>query len=107
MARTRAPFRTDAAPDALPVVGMIEIGMRAGVKRNTVSSWIDRYPEFPAPVADLAIGPIFWWPSVAAWLTATGRQTDAGWTREQVTHQYGKGAVPHRVRRWAAKYDDK
>jgi hypothetical protein len=43
----------------LPLVGLIEIARRAGVRRNTINSWRDRHPEFPRPVAELKIGPVF------------------------------------------------
>lgn len=80
--------------------------MAAGVKRNTLASWRARYPDFPAPVRELATGPIFWWPDVADWLTRSGRRTDAGWTREQVVATFEAGSVPSRVRRWAAKIEN-
>ena len=73
----------------LPLVGLIDIAMRAGVRRPVVSVWRTRYPDFPAPVAVLAVGPVFWWPDVARWLTATGRQVDAGWTRQDVVSGWG------------------
>lgn len=69
----------------LPLVGLMEIAMRAGVRRPVVSVWRTRYDDFPAPVAVLAVGPVFWWPDVASWLTATGRQVDANWSRDEVT----------------------
>lgn len=93
------------APENLPIVGLIEICMAAGVKRTAVSAWRKRHPDFPEPVAELATGPIFWWPDVADWLTRTGRRTDAGWTREQVVATSEANSVRHRVRRWAAKIE--
>lgn len=75
----------------LPLVGLIEIAMRAGVRRPVASMWRTRYPDtFPEPVAELAIGPVFWWPDVAQWLSATGRKTDADWSREDVVNQWGE-----------------
>lgn len=91
--------------EPMPLVGLIEIAMCAGVKRNTVTSWIDRYEDFPEPVAKLAVGPVFWWPAVQAWLARTGRRWDAGWTREQVTHAFGNQKVEGRVTRWARKLE--
>lgn len=61
----------------LPLAGLIEIATRAGVRRPVVSMWRTRYQDFPAPVSELAVGPVFWWPDVAAWLQATGRRYDA------------------------------
>lgn len=67
----------------LPLVGLIEVAQHAGVRRNTVTSWRQRYPDFPEPVAELAVGPVFWWPEVKDWLVRTGRAHEAGWTRGQ------------------------
>jgi hypothetical protein len=70
--------------EQLPLVGLIEICMRAGIKRPVVTKWRERHPDFPQPVVELEIGPIFWWPLVKKWLQDTGREWDAGWTAEQV-----------------------
>jgi hypothetical protein len=78
------------------LVGMIEIAMRAGVRRAVVSVWRARYPDFPAPVAELAIGPVFVWAPVQAWLEDTGRRSDAGWTKDQIRP---KEAFPQHLRR--------
>lgn len=68
--------------EPLPLVGLIEIAMRAGVKRPVVSTWRTRYDDFPAPVAVLAVGPIFWWHDVERWLIDTGRNPQADWPRQ-------------------------
>jgi len=68
----------------LPLVGLTEIAQRAGVQKPVVSGWRTRYTTFPAPVADLTAGPVFWWPQVQAWLKGTGRVWDAEWTLEEV-----------------------
>lgn len=60
----------------LPLVGLIEIARRAGVRRPVVSDWRRRHADFPKPVAELAVGPVFWWPDVERWLVATGRSTN-------------------------------
>lgn len=60
----------------LPLAGLIEIARRAGVRRPVVSTWRSRYTDFPRPVADLEVGPVFWWPDVERWLLATDRQSD-------------------------------
>jgi hypothetical protein len=60
----------------LPLVGLIEIARYAGVRRPVVSSWRTRYSDFPRPVAELAVGPVFWEPDIARWLLATGRSVD-------------------------------
>lgn len=68
----------------LPLVGLTEIAMNAGVQKPVVAAWRTRYDEFPSPVAQLHTGSVLWWPHVEQWLIRTGRQTDAGWTLEQV-----------------------
>lgn len=66
------------------LAGLIEIAMRAGVRRPVVTTWRERHLDFPAPVAELKIGPIFWWPDVERWLKDTGRNPAANWSWEQV-----------------------
>lgn len=85
--------------DKLPLVGFIEICMHAGVRRPVPNSWIARYEDFPAPVADLIVGKIFWWPEVEQWLRRTGRRTDADWTREQVVSGWESQHRVHQVQR--------
>lgn len=58
-------------PDEL--VSVAEIADAAGVSRGLVSQWSRRDLGFPDPVAHLALGPLWLWPDVAAWLTATNR----------------------------------
>ena len=58
----------------LPLVGLAEIAHRSGRRKaSAVANWRDRYPDFPAPVSELACGPIFWWPHVEVWLRSTER----------------------------------
>lgn len=65
--------------DAEQLVGVAEIADAAGVTRGRVSQWTGRDPSFPHPVAHLALGPVWLWPDVAAWLADTGRErTPAG-----------------------------
>lgn len=53
------------------LVGVAEIAQRTGAAVQTVMSWRRRHPEsFPAPAADLAAGPVWEWPVVAAWVAA-------------------------------------
>jgi hypothetical protein len=70
----------------MPLVGLIEICMRAAVQRPVVTMWRKRHDDFPTPVAELTVGPVFWWPEVERWLAATGRLMPeaAWWTHEQV-----------------------
>lgn len=60
-------------PDQL--VSVAEIADAAGVTRGLVSAWSVRDLGFPPPVAHLALGPLWLWPDVAAWLAATNRDT--------------------------------
>jgi hypothetical protein len=48
--------------------GISEIAKRAGVKPDTVHAWRSRHATFPAPAQTLAMGPLWWWSDVAAWL---------------------------------------
>jgi hypothetical protein len=89
---------TSPHPDTLPLVGLIEVAQRAGVARPTVSSWRTRpiVPPFPQPVAELAVGPVFWWPAVREWLEATGRRHDVNLSRSEVvsSHRNKRTAAP-------------
>lgn len=76
-----------SGPMAENLVGYLEIAMRAGVKRSVVNGWRKRTPSkppFPAPVAELRIGPVWWWPDVKAWLISTGRPWDVNLPAEEV-----------------------
>ena len=73
------------------VVGISEIAMRAGVQKPAVQNWRNRYPDFPEALEELVTGPVWLWTEVEAWLKATGRRTDAGWTREQVSRDKWNG----------------
>lgn len=71
--------------DPMPLVGLTEIAMRAGVQKPVVAMWRKRHDHsFPLPVAELHTGAVWWWPDVEHWLRTTGRQTDANWTIDQV-----------------------
>jgi hypothetical protein len=65
---------------AIDLVGITEIAARARVKPDTVQKWRRRHPSFPTPVRQLASGPVWSWPDVAAWLAIprpSGRPRDA------------------------------
>lgn len=82
-----SPYRDEPPPeddDTWPLVGLIEIAQRAGVQRPVVSTWRTRYADFPAPVKELHVGPVFWWPQVRAWLEATGRRYDCQLTLAEI-----------------------
>lgn len=77
LAQPVGPLEGPARPSYLSLVGVAEIAAHAGVQNSTVCNWRQRYtardPRFPASVLDLAMGPIFWWPDVERWLTASGK----------------------------------
>jgi uncharacterized protein len=50
------------------LVSVSEIAARAGRSVHTVQSWRRRHPDFPAPLAQLAAGPIWTWPAIRGWL---------------------------------------
>lgn len=75
-ARQRGELATVANHPPMPLVGLIEIARRAGVRRPVVTDWRTRHADFPRPVADLEVGPVFWWPDVMSWLRATRRPFD-------------------------------
>lgn len=73
------PSRTvHAVPPINPgdLVGAAEIAQRLSIGRSVVGSWRRRYPDFPAPVAELMMGNVWAWPDVEAWARATGRLDD-------------------------------
>jgi chromosome partitioning protein len=55
------------------LVGHHEIATRVGVRENTIAQWRIRHADFPAPVADLKMGPVWSWPDVEEWMERTGR----------------------------------
>jgi hypothetical protein len=77
---------------AMPLVGFTEIAQRAGVQRPVVTTWRKRHEDFPAAVAELHTGPVFWWPEVREWLVLTGRDYDCALTVAEInTHRKSLG----------------
>jgi hypothetical protein len=71
-----------------PLVGYLEIAARAGVVRPVVTMWRKRHVEtFPTPVAELEVGPVWYWPEIATWLDQTGR----GYDENAVPEPTGQG----------------
>lgn len=66
--REPLPDIRDSIAEYLDLVGASEIAERAEVHRSAVNKWIDRYDDFPKPVAVLAQGRVWWWPQVDAYL---------------------------------------
>jgi hypothetical protein len=50
-----------------PLAGMTEIAEHFDVRTNVVSNWISRYPDFPEPVLDLAMGRVWDLDAVVEW----------------------------------------
>ncbi len=50
------------------IVSMTEIAERAGTTPGTVRTWRGRHADFPAPLADVASGPVWAWSDVERWL---------------------------------------
>jgi hypothetical protein len=59
----------DGLAEYLGMVGVAEIAERAGVRADTVQHWRLRYEDFPSPTAELAMGPVWFWPQVEPWVT--------------------------------------
>lgn len=61
------------------LVGVSEVAAALGVRPDTVHAWRHRHADFPAPRADLAMGPVWWLGDVTAW---AGRRRRAGRPRK-------------------------
>jgi predicted nucleic acid-binding protein len=72
LSEAAAPYGTDGTTEA-ELVSVSEIASRARRPISTVQSWRRRHRDFPQPVASLAAGPVWRWPSVAQWIS--GRST--------------------------------
>jgi chromosome partitioning protein len=61
--------------DTQYVCGVREIANMCEATPSAVTNWRARYDDFPAPLAELECGPVFYWPQVLKWLRKTGRST--------------------------------
>jgi predicted DNA-binding transcriptional regulator AlpA len=60
--------------DADDLVSASEIATRLGAKRpGVVHDWRRRHPEFPQPIARLALGFVWSWSDIETWARATDR----------------------------------
>lgn len=50
------------------LVGNTEIAKIARCSRTLVCVWRSRYPTFPKPVVELAMGPVYSLPEILKWL---------------------------------------
>lgn len=64
------PDARDAILEYFDAVGVAEIADRAGVKPNTVMVWRQRHDDFPAPIVELKMGPVWFWADVQPWVEA-------------------------------------
>ncbi len=78
--RIHEPFAPYSGEVATDLVSVAELAARAGRPINTIQSWRRRHPDFPAPVAQLAAGPVWIWPSIAEWIAARPVRRVAGQT---------------------------
>ncbi|MFL1431695.1 MULTISPECIES: hypothetical protein [unclassified Nocardiopsis] len=60
-------------PSPSPLLSLADIAALAGVKRPVTSTWVRRYPDFPAPVSRQGNRTWYDGRAVADWLTTTGR----------------------------------
>ena len=61
------------------LIGIFEIAEMAGVTASAVANWRKRFPDFPAPLAELKSGPVFAESQVKLWLA---RRDTASGSRE-------------------------
>lgn len=62
--------------DVEDLVSASEIATRLGAQRpSVVHDWRRRHPDFPKPVARLALGYVWAWSDVANWARRTGRMS--------------------------------
>jgi len=55
------------------IVDVTEIATRLRVAVSTVHKWRQRDLDFPDPLANLAIGPVWAWPDVREWAKKSSR----------------------------------
>lgn len=70
--RTTTTVRNMAEND---LVGIHEIAKMGGVSSQAVSNWRKRYLNFPPPIVELRMGPIFKRPRIKAWLYEHDRRS--------------------------------
>jgi hypothetical protein len=55
------------------LIGVFEIAEMAGVTASAVANWRKRFPDFPAPLAELKSGPVFAESQIKRWLALRDR----------------------------------
>jgi predicted nucleic acid-binding protein len=71
MSESVAPYASDNG--SADLVSVAELASRSGRSVNTIQSWRRRRADFPVPVARLAVGPVWEWPTAAAWISGQTR----------------------------------
>jgi len=72
LSEVAAPYGASTDADSA-LVSVSEIAARTGHPVNTVQSWRRRHGDFPAPVVQLAAGPVWTWAPVREWVDARDR----------------------------------
>jgi predicted nucleic acid-binding protein len=67
LSEAATPYGTDVT-EAAELVSVSEIAGRARRPISTIQSWRRRHRDFPQPVASLAAGPVWRWPTVESWI---------------------------------------
>jgi transposase-like protein len=70
MTAARKQIREEWCPDP---VGITEIAKRHGTSPGVIRSWRRRHADFPGPIAELAMGPLFDGNEVDEWIRSTRR----------------------------------
>ena len=55
------------------LVGIAEMAQRHGTSAGTIRSWRYRHDDFPKPLAELGMGPVWDWRDVEPWLKSRGK----------------------------------
>lgn len=77
------------------LIGIYEIAELAGVSTSAVANWRKRFPDFPAPLAELKSGPVFGESQIKLWLARrdqTGQAADIELFYEQLAGKRGDHA---------------
>ena len=82
-----------AVADQDDLVSVSEIAARTGHPVNTIQSWRRRHSDFPAPIAQLAAGPIWSWTPIKDWIDARDQSRVTAALRRAI-EKLGADAAP-------------